>query len=443
MKNSPAQDYADERLAEEINALCEEKEFAEAIAEAFGNYRIPVNENTVGQTVSAMKMFEELEEISDDVCARFLREGIAPTLENLHTLRFEKEGPAMAAGTHVREGEQALAWEFPESEEAEDEEILRKAGLATDEFSRQMLNWLKEKRIYVSTSNLQMLNDLWTLSLPFETKEAAEFAAKNLRRGIKPCEGLVIQRESSEGRTQSAPAKADSANSAEEEHLHAMEKMFRKLYVETYGVEQCLNFEFTEYRKCLEEAEETEHYLIKYDLPVTVDHLSSFGRLLSQDGIFPILKNLLGEKELLALYEDAAMDEPHCEKVLKTLWESFEKAGDTIGLSDAWDYVTAQKTLMLMLLLEEKGFFEVPMKEGDNCLRVRVRREKEDGFTAVMEDESIGGLSLRYRKTDDGITLLAVGSREKTLEELKERTKGKVSLTTLYSPEFPYGRNFF
>ena len=98
---------------------------------------------------------------------------------------------------------------------------------------------------------------------------------------------------------------------------------------------------------------------------------------------------------------------------------------------------------MLMKLLEEKGFFEVPVKEGETLLRVRIRKEGNTGFTAVTEDESIGGLSVRYTDKDGEISLLAVGSREETLEELKKRTKGKVSLTTLYSPEFPYGKVFY
>ena len=438
-KNHPDDALDESILAAEIERFCEESEYIDAVKEAFSAYHIPATESTVGETVTAMKLFEELEEISDDVCARFLREGISPTLRNLHTLRFEKEGGNVAAGPHLKEGEQALAWTFPE-EGKEDDDLIRMSGFKDDE-ARRMLNWLKEKNIYQSLSNLQMLGELWTLPLPYEKHEAAAFAAKNLRKGIRPCDGLVIEKkEESEGPGK-APA-AVGAKNKDEEHLLAMEELFAERYIAKYGEEQYFHYEFSAYRRSLEEAEESLEYLEKYELPLSVDHLSAFARLLDREGVFPILEALLGEKELLALYEDAAMDEPHCKKVLTALWESFRN-NSSADLKHLVGYLTAQKTLMLMELLEEKGFFEVPVKEGETLLRVRIRKEGNTGFTAVTEDESIGGLSMRYTDKDGEISLLAVGSREETLEELKKRTKGKVSLTTLYSPEFPYGKNFF
>ena len=446
-KNQAAENGEAVPSPEEIERYCGDEIFAKAIGEAFGAYRIPVSETTVEQTLEAMRMFEELEEISDDVCARFLREGIAPTLENLHTLRFEKEGPLPAAGGHLKEGEQALAWTFPGEDPAEDEDILRRAGMEDDEFGRRMIAWCRDRRIYISETNLNLLKDLWTVPLPFEPADAALFAAKNLRRGIKPREGLIIESvEMNQQDQKHKQAQTSGPAGPEETHLRLMEELFERYYIGLYDKERYLDYEFEEYRKCLATAAKTEEILCKYDLPVSADNLTSFAGLLNPEGIFPLLGRLLTEKKLLALYEGSPMDAPHCEKVLNALWESFE--GRTFpetsdGLEEIGNYITAQKTLMLMQKLEEKGFFEVPVKEEDTLLRLRVRREKEGGFTAVTEEESIGGLSLRYRKTGEGISLLAVGSREETLQELKERTKDKVALTTLYSPEFPYGRNFY
>lgn len=431
------------RLLEEIRELCEEEAYAEVIAEAFAKHRIPVSERTVSQTAEAMKLFEELETLSDDVCARFLREGIEPTLRNLHTLRFEKDAQLPAAGAYLKEGEQALAWAFPEGKEQGEEELLNEAGLSEDPMGQQMLSFLKEKHIYVSVPALQMLSDLWSLSLPYEPKDAAEFAAQSLRRGIRPSEGLLMERAGAESDPSGAKSfRGDHVKNSEEEHLLSMEEKFAEGYTAKYGEEQYLDYEFTQYRRCLEAAEQTGHYLERYEIPITADHLSSFERLLDADGIFPILAGLLGEDELLALYEEGAMDEPHAKKVLKALWEAYHKDSNA-DLRRLSDYITAQKTFMLMEVLEEKGFFEVPAKEGETLLRVRVRRNTKGGFTAVIEDESIGGLSIRYENKDGEVSLLTVGSREETLEELRKRTEGKVSLTTLYSPEFPYGKSFF
>ena len=107
--------------------------------------------------------------------------------------------------------------------------------------------------------------------------------------------------------------------------------------------------------------------------------------------------------------------------------------------------------MMLLREMEERGFYEYPIKMEKKILRVRIRKEPDGGYTAVMEDASIGGLSLRYHEEAGEFVILAVGNREETLLELQKKVeegnakeKGtKTRLTLLYSTEYGYGKYFY
>ena len=460
IKNELAMSGADFDTNTALAEFCKDEDKAGIIGQTFAKYRIPVTEGTVGETLRAMELFQELELLSDDVCAHFIREGIAPTLSNLHTLRGVTD--CMPGAEDKKESVNLpLAWKFTEGREVTAEEILKEAGLENAESGEILLNWLKERGIYVSAQNVNQLQKLWSLQLPFEPEDAADFAAVHLRKGVTPKDGLLTEylknqdnfpiKEKPMGSTPDAIADV-------EKFLHSMEMKLEELYIRMYSKDAWAGYCFDEYLEHLSYCEEMEEYLTKYDLSFTADHLYAMDELVNKDGVLPYLIRILGAEGVLKAYGELSFFAPTSRtgRVLRKLGESYIKEEDSLsagedGIKKLQDYISAWKIMMLLREMEERGFYEYPIKMEKKILRVRIRKEPDGGYTAVMEDASIGGLSLRYHEEAGEFVILAVGSREETLLELQKKVeegnakeKGtKTRLTLLYSTEYGYGKYFY
>ena len=175
-------DYADELKIEELAGTLGSRERAQAMRSIFRAHRIPIKEHTAKEAKEAFEMLDKLEEINDGLCEYLLRNGVDPTIYNMVRLQYERQ---TIRPVHIVTKKES-SWSFNDNNVIREEEeirIIREAGLEPGDFSKKHIKWLREKGIYASAQNLQLLNALWSISLPIEDEAAALLFIEAIKDG--------------------------------------------------------------------------------------------------------------------------------------------------------------------------------------------------------------------------------------------------------------------
>ena len=256
--------------------ICDE-EILSAVTEAFRMHAVPMSEENVRETVDAVKMLSEMEEISDGLCEFILRGGIRPTIENVYRLRYEREQVMPA----VRE--------FEEEELRLIDEVLESANLAGDVFARSVAEWILSKNLLLSTGNVELLYGLWTTDLPMDYYEAAELAAGSLRQGLPAACGEVIKKagakravieESESAGCEESLCGKEAGKSFEENDggdpfLIQLEDRYREIYLENHTEEEYCRMLYEKFVDVVSTHVTEAEILLSQDIPVTPDNLEA------------------------------------------------------------------------------------------------------------------------------------------------------------------------
>lgn len=306
---------------------------------------LPVREETVGEVLRAMKMFDELEELGDGVCEYILRNGVEPTLWNLHSLRFTKESrkiPVVASTPGP--------WSFPENKGVDVGALIEQAGLERNDFTESQVKWMEEKGIYASPRNLRILNELWSVNLPVEEEDAVLYCMEAILRGEKAENFRLFEVGTLESRAAAAEKEGRNFESAEKEErnfesaekeernfesaekegvnfegpekegknlhtagstefdgegeLRQLEEQYEKIYVDNHGKAAFIEALHGEYCECLSRDREIEILRLR-EIPVTADHIYALSFLCSPEGenFFQDLADTVGRRRLFSAYK--------------------------------------------------------------------------------------------------------------------------------------------
>lgn len=443
--------YAEDLEFEEIIRTFENEERAKAVQNVFRRHRIPMKNYILHETKIAFEMLDSIENISDGLCEYLLKNGPEPTIENMVRLQYEKESVAPITGI----SRQNNIWSFPDTKALDEEEtncLIQDAGLEAGDFSKSQVAWLQEKGIYVSVRNLQLLNALWTLNLPLEDEEAAHLLAEAIKDGRKPREGLLcsVGADTAEKNLQ----KAKPNNQLEEEMLyHKMLKAYRWEYGKNHSADEYLKAEYKTFIKSIENAEDEMAVLISLGIPVTADYLAGMKILMREEGetFFEKLAFFIGGRNLLQVFRRSAGQQiGESESYKKALRLLLEKVRGERIIKEA---LPLGRTLLLMAQLSKKGYEEIPVLLGRKWIRMRLKKDGENRFSALTNNPVTGGIMFKYSEKENDVQVLVVGERADVLEEfeasnllperLKKAGKEGARITYLVKEEFSFGEHFY
>ena len=403
------------------------------IREALKSNGLPVREGLIREILRAMKMFDELEELGDGVCEYILRNGVEPTLGNLHSLRFTKESrKAPVAGTSKG------PWSFPEAEGVNPQTLISQAGLEVNDFTQSQVEWLLEKGIYASPHNLRILNELWTLNLPVSEEDAVFCCVEAILRGEK-AEDLRLFEVETPGKE--AGKDLGEATPEGNSELQQLEKLYERIYVKNHGRAAYIEALYREYSECISREDEIE-ILKTREIPVTADNIYGLAFLCSPEGegFFGDLAGTVGRRFLLSVYRKKDRGDAEkrlTEKIVKTLLEKEDSETYEAELKQG---IHLCRVLIFLEKMRAFGYEEVPVPMGKTWLRLRIRRNGDGDYTARTDSDLTGAILLKYTEDGENTRILTVAEREDTLEELKnsrlieERLKkaGKEGAFTTY-----------
>ncbi|MBR4579906.1 MAG: hypothetical protein IKO32_01585 [Lachnospiraceae bacterium] len=467
--------YAEDLEFEEIIRTFENEERAKAVQSVYRRHRIPMKDYILQETKIAFEMLDSIENISDGLCEYLLKNGPEPTIENMVRLQYEKGSAAPITGVSRRNN----IWSFPDKKLLDEEEmnrLIQDAGLEAGDFSKSQVAWLQEKGIYVSVRNLQLLNALWTLNLPLEDEETAHLLAEAIKDGRKPREGLLCsvgadaagkdlqkakpnnQPEGLQKNSQDALQKKDvdegKKSQPEEEMLyHKMLKAYRWEYGKNHSADEYLKAEYKTFIKSIENAEDEMAVLISLGIPVTADYLAGMKILMSEEGetFFEKLAFFIGGRNLLQVFRRSAGQKfGESESYKKALRLLLEKVRGERIIKEA---LPLGRTLLLMAQLSKKGYEEIPVLLGRKWIRVRLKKDGENKFSALTANPVTGGIMIKYSEKENDVQVLVAGERADVLEEfeasnllperLKKAGKENARITYLVKEEFSFGEHFY
>ncbi len=348
------------------------------------DYREVFSEEACAEIEEFLAIAQELESISDGACEAVLRNGIVPNIENLYKLRYERESvPATGKGLHG--SKTALAWAFPETKKESAEEFLARIEMQADDLSLARARWLMEKEIFLSRSNMEILEELWTMNLPLSEEDAIRFACEKVRFGEVPKEGFLTEKLRAIYDKKTEETTEPAAGCPEE------------------GVLPVLPYE--EYRRRVYLAGEEEETLRRFGIPATPNNAHAIKEIRNGDrkAFYRELSGQIGRRVLCRI---AGGCNPFAGEGLGNKLREMVSSEDDFG-----------RQLDMLSLLESEGYFERPFLWGKEIGCFRIRKD-EKSVIAATSGNSFGGIVFRFDpKGGNGIIVV---EKEETLAYLQE-----------------------
>ena len=473
-------DYADELKIEELAGALGSRERAQAMQSTFRAHRIPIKEHTAKEAKEAFEMLDKLEEINDGLCEYLLRNGVDPTIYNMVRLQYERQ---TIRPVHIVTKKES-SWSFNDNNVIREEEeirIIREAGLEPGDFSKKHIKWLREKGIYASAQNLQLLNALWSISLPIEDEAAALLFIEAIKDGRSLKDSFLCKTGGESGKEydfRNRGKKEDlfvneirenlhiDAESESRKVLHDLEEAFHKEYLKNHSEAEYRREEYKAFLKDLDLIGAEAGRLNALFVPASLDNHALMRILLSPEGenffeklaffiggtnqisIFKREKTqLIGEsesyKKAIHLLYDKVLGEKadksnNSENIKNSAEDSGkEKAAEKPETEESKEGVSAEKDtaknmqvlkeaisvckmLLFMDELKDRGYEEVPVLLGKKWIRIRLKKEGERDFSALTNNEVTGGFLIKYSEKGGDASVIVVGERPDVLEEFKE-----------------------
>lgn len=472
----------------------QDKDRAGSILRILSEYALPVSEDTVNEIRDALRLSEEITGLSDGTCAYLIRNGIEPTLDNIHKLRFVEEEQRELFSSE-EEGEEdrkdgealPLAWAFPEAEECKIEELLAEAGLEITEENRNLVQWLTGQNLYISPHTVRMLRNLRDVPVPFEEELLVRRSAKAIRAGISPkemsvigeIEGFMEMEGFADILRKAGDEKKNDFGGAEQEdltgnpstdeedfeayarkELHRLEDVCRQQFLKKGSFEEYAKEQYEEFLENILLWEEKEGRICEaLDLRPSADTLGSLHLLMQEDlNYYNPLGKLLGRGTVARAFRQKGEERFETKEACEELFRALVRKVPDEYLKEG---ILLAKLLLTVRELSGKGFHEVPVAFKKEFLRIRIREDarfriREDGkagYTALLSHPEIGGMMVKYKETDSDTEVIVVMEKEESLEEFRNlellekrfRRAGKENVRIVYllREEFHYADDFY
>ncbi len=476
-------DYADELKIEELAGTLGSRERAQAMRSIFRAHRIPIKEHTAKEAKEAFEMLDKLEEINDGLCEYLLRNGVDPTIYNMVRLQYERQ---TIRPVHIVTKKES-SWSFNDNNVIREEEeirIIREAGLEPGDFSKKHIKWLREKGIYASAQNLQLLNALWSISLPIEDEAAALLFIEAIKDGRSLKDSFLCKTGGESGKEydfRNRGKKEDlfvneirenlhiDAESESRKVLHYLEEAFHKEYLKNHSEAEYRKEEYRAFLKDLDLIGTEAGILNALFVPASLDNHALMRILLSPEGenffeklaffiggtnqisIFKREKTqLIGEsesyKKAIHLLYDKVLgeeaDKSNNSENIKNSAEDSEKEKAAEKQEDPEteeskegvpgekdpaknmqvlkEAISVCRMLLFMDELKDRGYEEVPVLLGKKWIRIRLKKEGEKDFSALTNNEVTGGFLIKYSEKGGDASVIVVGEKPDVLEEFRE-----------------------
>ncbi|MBQ8518867.1 MAG: hypothetical protein IJ455_04560 [Agathobacter sp.] len=192
--------YGDELSSAELEAIAGNPAVAAQMERALKQADLPTTEANITESVKAYQAAEEMLPLSDATKEYLLKNGWEPTIQNIY----------MAAHSGVAsQGNQQIDFSALEKQM---EQIIKSSGLTISEESKANCQWLIQKNIGLTVSNLRYLDGLNHLSNRLSNEEGKTLDMQQviarimeaIRDGRRPMDALLMEGFSYEDRAQSA-----------------------------------------------------------------------------------------------------------------------------------------------------------------------------------------------------------------------------------------------
>lgn len=476
-------DYADELKIEELAGTLGSRERAQAMRSIFRAHRIPIKEHTAKEAKEAFEMLDKLEEINDGLCEYLLRNGVDPTIYNMVRLQYERQ---TIRPVHIVTKKES-SWSFNDNNVIREEEeirIIREAGLEPGDFSKKHIKWLREKGIYASAQNLQLLNALWSISLPIEDEAAALLFIEAIKDGRSLKDSFLCKTGGESGKEydfRNRGKKEDlfvneirenlhiDAESESRKVLHDLEEAFHKEYLKNHSEAEYRKEEYRAFLKDLDLIGTEAGILNALFVPASLDNHALMRILLSPEGenFFEKLAFFIGGTNQISIFKREKTqligESESYKKAIhllydKVLGEEADKSNNSENIKNSAENSEKEKAaekqenpeteeskegvpgekdpakkmqvlkeaisvcrmLLFMDELKDRGYEEVPVLLGKKWIRIRLKKEGEKDFSALTNNEVTGGFLIKYSEKGGDASVIVVGERPDVLEEFKE-----------------------
>lgn len=199
--------FGDDLTMEQLEAITGSVELATQIVSDLRKWDLPVTEDNVRDTFTAMNLAGTLKAPSDGAIKYMLDNELEPTIENLY--RAEFSGSAMYQGNT---GESVDISDFSDQVE----NVIRQAGYPVCDQTKADCQWMIENDIPLTEDNFKYVEALKGVELPIDNEQVMEQIAVAVSEGERPENALLITDYSMAAQAQHA---FDVVNEAGDEEL--------------------------------------------------------------------------------------------------------------------------------------------------------------------------------------------------------------------------------
>ena len=426
----------------------------ELMKDAFIRYGIPLTKDNVKEVSEAVRLALEIEEIPDGMCEFIIRNGVCPSIENMHKLRFERE--------RILPSESAMA-------EETDYECIAAAGLDRDDFTVSMVRFMREKSLLITPSNLRMLYHLWTLNVPVEEEEALRIAVSSMRQGMPAKDGLLVflpeadkGTESTEKEPENGPGEMRHVTSSGEEELRRLEAQYRQEFLRKNSEEEYFAGMYEEYKKIIATHTAEAEILERLGIEMTPDYLWALGKLLSgmrpdEKNIWEELSGVLSEEDFSRIVNEYSSGSfidlpggiskrcmeylrqcPAMKEIQKRSASPCENIPEDGAEEKCLSLMGLWKQLILLDKLEEKGYFEKPVLWEMRPVSVFLHEDENKEITVKIMLPGLGAILIKacrplreemskkyFEKEDPGQRIIIAAGENEIIDIFLQSDPGK------------------
>ncbi len=193
--------YNDDLDISKLEQITGSRADANALLSAMKQADIPVNETNAKKINDAARNIAEVSDISDSAIRFMLVQNQQPTIENVYMASFSAQG----SGTEQARGYYSLGMQGYLAKKADASDIssimpdIQKTveGFELENIDEETgikeATWLVERGLDITKANIEKLDELMSIKLPKDYKQACERAAFSLGRGDEPKKADLIK----------------------------------------------------------------------------------------------------------------------------------------------------------------------------------------------------------------------------------------------------------
>lgn len=194
--------YNDDLSVDEMTKITGNVALAEEIAGSLRDKNVPVTEDNVREITDALRMTEQINEITDGMVKYLVTNGMEPTIDNLYKAEYSSgdETRRQSKG-YYRDGngyyaQKADRINWDSLREAADR-VISEAGLSESEDAEDNAKWIVEQGLPLTADVLNRVYGLKHMILPSGSSDSIEAMSDSIMRGLRPHE-TVYGKNSSE-----------------------------------------------------------------------------------------------------------------------------------------------------------------------------------------------------------------------------------------------------